>query len=39
MRKFEAGETVSGEELLPLYLRLPQAERELKSRLAAKTGE
>lgn len=28
------GEVVSAEQLLPLYLRLPQAERELKSRLS-----
>lgn len=32
-RLFEAGQTVSAEELLPVYLRLPQAERELNSRL------
>ena len=32
-RKFEAGETVDAESLLPVYLRLPQAERELNSRL------
>ena len=29
---FENGNTVSSEELLPLYLRLPQAERELKEK-------
>lgn len=29
------GETVSADRLLPAYLRLPQAERELRSRLAA----
>ena len=29
-REFENGNTISGEELLPVYLRLPQAERELK---------
>lgn len=29
------GETVSGERLLPRYLRLPQAERELRARQAA----
>ncbi len=28
-----AGETVSGDALLPVYLRLPQAERELRRRL------
>ena len=32
-RLFEAGQTISAEELLPVYLRLPQAERELNSRL------
>ncbi len=30
---FIEGETVSSEELLPVYLRLPQAERELKAKL------
>ena len=34
MRKFAKGETVSAEALLPEYLRLPQAERELNSRLS-----
>ncbi len=29
------GETVTAAELLPIYLRVPQAERELKARLAA----
>ena len=29
---FNEGKTVSGEELLPVYLRLPQAERELKAK-------
>ena len=29
-RKAQAGETISAEELVPSYLRLPQAERELK---------
>lgn len=33
VRRYEAGQTVSAEELLPLYLRLPQAERELNARL------
>lgn len=28
--KYKKGETVSAEQLLPIYLRLPQAERELK---------
>lgn len=32
-RMFDAGQTISAEELLPVYLRLPQAERELNSRL------
>ena len=31
-RMYEQGQTVSAEELLPLYLRLPQAERELNAR-------
>ena len=30
--KFEKGETVTAAELMPIYLRLPQAERELKGR-------
>jgi tRNA threonylcarbamoyladenosine biosynthesis protein TsaB len=29
---FKSGNTVGAEELLPIYLRLPQAERELKSK-------
>ena len=29
---FEGGKSVSPEELLPTYLRLPQAERELKKK-------
>ncbi len=32
LSEFENGNTVSSEELLPLYLRLPQAERELKEK-------
>lgn len=32
MESFKNGNTVSSEELLPLYLRLPQAERELKEK-------
>ena len=32
-RKLEEGMTVSAEELQPVYLRLPQAERELNARL------
>lgn len=36
MRKYEAGEFVSDEELSPTYLRLPQAERERLERQAEK---
>ena len=32
LEKFQNGQTVSPAELLPLYLRLPQAERELKQK-------
>ena len=32
-RMYEQGQTTTAEELLPLYLRLPQAERELNARL------
>ena len=32
LRKFREGQTVSSKELMPRYLRLPQAERELRSR-------
>ena len=32
VRLADAGKTVSGEELLPAYLRLPQAERELRAK-------
>lgn len=32
-RQFIAGQTVSAKEILPFYLRLPQAERELKAKL------
>lgn len=32
----DRGETVTAAELMPTYLRLPQAERELRSRQAAK---
>ena len=32
-RYFEQGKTVSAEELQPVYLRLPQAERELNARM------
>ena len=33
-RLYQQGSTLSAEELLPTYLRLPQAERELNSRLS-----
>lgn len=33
---FAAGETVTAAELMPVYLRLPQAERELKKKLTEK---
>ena len=36
VEKLKRGETVSEEEILPEYLRLPQAERELNSRLSLK---
>ncbi len=36
-RKYEAGEVVSDREMSPLYLRMPQAERERLEREAAKT--
>lgn len=32
-RRYAAGETITASDLLPLYLRLPQAERELNARL------
>ena len=32
--KIKRGETVSAQELMPLYLRLPQAERELKKKIS-----
>ncbi len=35
-KKARMGETVSSEELVPLYLRLPQAERELRKKLGDK---
>lgn len=35
-KKLLKGETVSSEELLPLYLRLPQAERELRAKKGLK---
>ncbi|MCI8360694.1 MAG: hypothetical protein HFE86_05075, partial [Clostridiales bacterium] len=34
-RMFAAGQVLSAEELRPIYLRLPQAERELKKKQAA----
>lgn len=33
LRQFLSGDTVSAQNLLPFYLRLPQAERELKAKL------
>ena len=36
-RELAAGNTVKGEQLLPTYLRLPQAERELKAKQEAAT--
>ena len=36
VKKFNNGETINAEALLPEYLRLPQAERELNNRLASK---
>lgn len=38
-RDFLAGKTIPPEALAPLYLRLPQAERELKERLSSGTTE
>ena len=35
---FAAGQTVSPDQLLPFYLRLPQAERELKMKNMKKVG-
>ncbi|MBO5746823.1 MAG: tRNA (adenosine(37)-N6)-threonylcarbamoyltransferase complex dimerization subunit type 1 TsaB [Clostridia bacterium] len=35
--KLNAGETVDPDKLLPFYLRLPQAERELKAKMEAKS--
>lgn len=35
-RQFVLGKTIAAEDLLPIYLRLPQAERELNNRLAQK---
>lgn len=32
MKKIEKGDTVTAEKLMPMYLRLPQAERELKKK-------
>lgn len=36
-RKIENGETVTAKELMPMYLRLPQAERELKKKKGEST--
>lgn len=38
-RKYEAGESVSDEQLSPIYLRMPQAERERLEHEAAKKQE
>lgn len=35
MENFKSGETLTPDKLLPIYLRLPQAERELKSKKGA----
>ncbi len=35
--KLDVGETVDPDKLLPFYLRLPQAERELKAKMEAKS--
>ena len=35
LEKFQKGETISPDDLLPIYLRLPQAERELKNKKGA----
>ena len=37
-KKLAAGDTVKGEALLPTYLRLPQAERELKAKQDTQNG-
>ena len=39
LKKYENGETVSDVELSPVYLRMPQAERERLEREAEKKGE
>ena len=36
VQKFNAGEVLSAAELMPMYLRLPQAERELKKKMEEK---
>ena len=36
VRRYKEGAVISAEELLPMYLRLPQAERELNARLNKK---
>ena len=38
MRKYELGETLTDSEISPIYLRMPQAERERLEREAAKKG-
>lgn len=39
LREYRAGKALSPAELMPVYLRLPQAERELKRRQAAQEPE
>ena len=39
MQKIEKGETVSGDALMPSYLRLPQAERELRKKQETGKGQ
>lgn len=36
LRKYNDGETLSAAQLMPIYLRLPQAERELKKKMEEK---
>lgn len=39
LHTFHAGHTLSPDKLLPVYLRLPQAERELRARIAQENQE
>lgn len=39
LREYRAGHAVSPDQLLPVYLRLPQAERELRAKLAQQNKE